>query len=566
MKHFNEIKKWFENQKHLYFLFVVVLMVPNAFLFFTETMSVFTRVAFVLLPLAIYTAVMAAVRKPGIMIWVLLPMLVLGAFQLVLLYLFGEAIIATDMFLNLFTTNSGEALELLDKLAPAIAGVCLLYLPTLALGVCSIRLPGVLDGHFRKRMLGYAAGLFLTGTVFAGLARWQDSSFRIQLHIFPANVFYNMKLAVRSFEKSCAYHETSRDFRFHAQSSRSPGEREIYILVIGETGRADNWGLYGYGRNTTPGLGKMPRLTHFTDLVTQSNATHKSVPMLLSAASAEDFERIYREKSIVAAFKEAGFRTAFFSNQLPNHSFIDFFADEADVSGFLKEDTAETYNPHDGELVRLARGEIARKDPKLFIVLHTYGSHFNYRERYPREEAVYLPDSIGNISYKIRDKLVNAYDNSIRYTDRFLSDLIRCLEEEHVASALVYSADHGEDILDDSRRHFLHASPVPTYYQLRVPAILWVSETYDRLHPEIRSEAEKNSRRPLSTNFVFHSMLSVGGIETPVRNDSLSVVSPGFRVTPRRYLNDHNLPRPLDKIGLKKYDTDMFEKRGLVYP
>lgn len=566
MKHFNEIKKWFTSQKHLYFLFVFVLMVPNAFLFYTETMSVLTRMAFILLPLAVYMALMATFRKPGIMIWVLLPMLVLGAFQLVLLNLFGESIIATDMFLNLFTTNSGEAMELLGKLAPAVVGVCLLYLPALALGVCSIRLSSGLDKRFRGRMLMYASALFLFGFSFAALARWQDSAFRIHLHIFPANVFYNMKLSVNSFDKSRKYLETSRDFRFLSHSSHNPGQREIYILVIGETGRAGNWGLYGYERNTTPYLALTPRLVHFTDLITQSNATHKSVPMLLSAASAENFERIYKEKSIVSAFKEAGFRTAFFSNHLPNRSFIDYFSEEADVSDYLKEDAAETYNPHDGELVKLVRREIARKDPKLFIVLHTYGSHFNYQERYPKEDAFFLPDTVENISYKIRDKLVNAYDNSIRYTDRVLSSLIRCLEEEDAASALIYSADHGEDLIDDSRKHFLHASPVPTYYQLHVPAILWVSETYDNLYPETLAEASKNSNEPLSTNFVFHTMLTTGGIETPVRNDSLSVAGPGFRITPRRYLNDHNLPKPINRIGLKKYDIEMFHKSGLVYP
>ena len=205
MKHFNEIKKWFTNQKHLYFLFVIVLMVPNAFLFYTETMSVFTRIAFVLMPLGAYMEIMAAFRKPGIMFWILLPLLVLGAFQLVLLNLFGESIIATDMFLNLFTTNSGEAMELLGKLVPAIVGVCLLYLPALALGVCSIRISAVLGERFRRRMLMYAAALFLSGTIFAVLARWQDSSFRICLHIYPANVFYNMKLAACSFEKSLTY-------------------------------------------------------------------------------------------------------------------------------------------------------------------------------------------------------------------------------------------------------------------------------------------------------------------------------------------------------------------------
>lgn len=566
MKHFNKIKEWFFNQRYLYFLFVLILMVPNVFLFYTESMSIVTRVAFILLPLSVYMILMVASRKPGVMIWVLLPMLVFGAFQLVLLNLFGESIIASDMFLNVFTTNSGEALELLNKLIPAIVGVCLLYIPTLVLGICSIRLPEELTGRFRRRIVSYAACLFVVGLAFAGLSRWHNSEFRVHLHIFPANIFYNMKMAVDSFRRSNAYEETSREFKFHSKSSHNPEQREIYILVIGETGRAHNWGIYGYERNTTPLLQQTSGLIHFTDMVTQSNATHKSVPMLLSLACAENFEQIYHQKSIVSAFREAGFRTAFFSNHLPNHSFIDYFADEADRRIYLKKDTVETYNPHDKELVKLVYNEIERGDRKLFIVLHSYGSHFNYQERYPRENAYFMPDTVQNISKKIRDKLLNAYDNSIRYTDRFLYDLIQCLQKENAITALIYSADHGEDILDDKRQHFLHASPVPTYYQLHVPSFLWISSVYNSVYPDIYTQVQANSKHPVTTNIIFHTMLSVGGVETPFRNDSLSVASEKFIVTPRCYLNDHNLPRRLNRIRLKKEDIEMFRKSHMVYP
>lgn len=566
MKHFDSIKTWCSNQKHLYFIFVLILMVPNAFLFYTEQMALFTRVAFIALPLSVYMAIMLINRKPGVMIWVLLPMLIFGAFQLVLLNLFGQSIIAVDMFLNLCTTNSGEALELLDKLIPAIVGVCLLYIPTLVLGVHSIRSADILSSTFRKKTLKYAVYIFLAGCIFSGMARWQTPEYRVQLDIFPVNIFYNIKLATESFQKSNKYKETSKDFTFNAASSHDLGQREIYVMVVGETGRALNWGIYGYDKNTTPHLQQKKGLVHFTDMITQSNATHKSVPMILSNASAENFECIYHQKSVISAFKEAGFRTAFFSNQLPNRSFIDFFAEEADIHEFLKVDSTESSNPYDMELVKLVKREIARNDKKLFIVLHTYGSHFNYQERYPASDAHFKPDNVENVNYKIRDRLLNAYDNTIRYTDRFLHELTEVLSSSETVSGLLYSADHGEDIFDDSRRRFLHASPIPTYYQLHVPAILWFSDKYNQLYPESFMQAQKNSSKPITTNILFHTMLSVGGIETPVRNDSLAISSDGFTVVPRCYLNDHNRPKKLNKLGLKKQDIDMFKKEQLVFP
>ena len=100
-------------------------------------------------------------------------------------------------------------------------------------------------------------------------------------------------------------------------------------------------------RDTNPLLSKTPGIIAFPDATTQSNTTHKSVPMLLSAASAEDFERHFHEKGILAAFREAGFHTVFISNQLPNHSFIDFLGEQADEHYFLKEGASAKDNHYE---------------------------------------------------------------------------------------------------------------------------------------------------------------------------------------------------------------------------
>lgn len=566
MKHFNKVINWCNNPVRQYYLFVIVLMVPNLFLFYTEPMEWSVRIAFLFLPLGLYMTLMDMSRKPGIMVWILFPLLFLGAFQLVLLYLFGESIIATDMFLNLFTTNSTEALELLDKLIPSVIGVVILYIPTLVLGIMSIKSSQKLSNRFRAKMLKIAFLFFAIGTVFAGIAHWTVSDFRIHKDIYPVNVIYNIKLAVERWQASENYCLTSKGFTFEASSSHLSEEREIYIMVIGETARAINFGLYGYERNTTPGLQHMSNLVYFTDALSQANATHKSVPILMSTGSAEDYNRMYQEKSIITAFKEVGFKTAFFSNQLPNHSFIDFFAEEADVHEFLKEDPEEALNPYDMEMVKMVNKFLSAGDKKVFIVLHCYGSHFNYYERYPEKEAYFKPDKIDKINKRTRDIMINAYDNSIRMTDKMITSLIESLKKTTGISALLYTSDHGEDLLDDERCRFLHSSPVPTYFQLHVPYILWVSDSYNRRYPDILRNAKIHHSSPIMSNSFFHTMLSVGGIETIYRNDTLSVVNNAFQLTPRCYLDDHNLPLTLDKIGFKQEDLAMFRKYGLQYP
>ena len=98
-----------------------------------------------------------------------------------------------------------------------------------------------------------------------------------------------------------------------SKTIRPEKNREVYVMVIGETSRAANWSIYGYNRNTNPELTKIKGLTAFSHVLTESNTTHKSVPMLMSSVTAHDFNSIYRQKGIITAFKEAGYRTAFFS-------------------------------------------------------------------------------------------------------------------------------------------------------------------------------------------------------------------------------------------------------------
>ena len=199
-------------------------------------------------------------------------------------------------------------------------------------------------------------------------------------------------------------------------------------------------------------------------------------------------------------------------------------------------------------------------------MLHTYGSHFNYRERYPSEDAFFLPDYPVEAEVKYRDNLVNAYDNTIRYTDGFLARLIHMLEEQQVDAAMLYTSDHGEDIFDDSRHLFLHAYPVPSYYQLHVPFLIWMSDIYRETYPEHWKAMVENKDKNISSSCSFFpTMLELGGVETSYRNDAYSVVSPLYTMKPRVYLNDHNEPRPLDDLGMRKPDFQMLKATGFKY-
>ena len=159
----------------------------------------------------------------------------------------------------------------------------------------------------------------------------------------------------------------------------------------------------------------------------------------------------------------------------------------------------------------------------------------------------------------------NAYDNSILYTDYVLSEIAGMLAKTNACASMLYLSDHGEDIFDDARARYLHASPIPTYYQLHIPYVIWFSDTYRETYPEKYQMTEAHQALPVSTNSVFHTVLDLAGIHTDVSDSTLAVSNPSFTVRDRMYLGDHDDPVPFWKVGLKKTDFEMLDKWGIVY-
>lgn len=156
--------------------------------------------------------------------------------------------------------------------------------------------------------------------------------------------------------------------------------------------------------------------------MSESNTTHKSVPLILSHLDSSNYgDSIYVVKSIISLFREAGFRTAFISNQERNGSFIDFFGEEADTTVFLKDKgVGASKTGTDLDLLAEFDRIVSRPAKKQLVVLHCYGSHFSYRDRYTDEFRRFLPDDYSEAQPSERDRLVNAYDNSLLVTDMVL--------------------------------------------------------------------------------------------------------------------------------------------------
>lgn len=541
----------------------LLLMVPNVALAFTEWNSVWAKLCNCTLPFGVYLLLMSLSRKVGRSVLYMLPFMVLAAFQIVLLYLYGESIIAIDMFMNVATTNAGEVSELLGNLKIAIVTVVVLYLPLLIYGVAMCvkrrRASEVACKSARKAGVGFVVAgiaLMLCAYVFA-------AHYNVRRELFPYNVTENLVTAIRRGVESANYHKTSAAFSYHAQPTRSKDMKEVYVVVIGETSRADNWELFGYDRPTNPLLSKRSGVIAMPRTLSEINTTHKSVPMLLSYLHSQNFgDSVAETRSMFAAFNECGYQTAFVSNQRRNRNYIEYFGEEASSVKFLTDSGA---NVMDIDLVT-NMNRIIETSPsnKLFIVLHAYGSHFEYRKRYPANMAYFKPESNAEASRLNRSELINAYDNTIRYTDMVLDSVVSSLEQLHIPSAMVYVSDHGEDIFDDSRNRFLHSSPVPTYWQIHVPFVIWTSDEYQSQYSDVVGNIRANAGYNVSSSLsLFHTVMDICGIKTPYYRASCSLASSQYQEPSRRYLNDYNESVELPNSGLRPSDMEMLKTHNI---
>ena len=277
-----------------------------------------------------------------------------------------------------------------------------------------------------------------------------------------------------------------------------------------------------------------------TSFPAQASITGRAVPFLLTRGQATDAERTARERSIVSVFREVGFDTYWFSTQQRDLStgMINRFASEASAQRFFE-------RRHDAVTVDEVKAVLSHSQAlgsgKRFIVIHTLGSHFYFPSRYPSEFNVFPtegPDTAGNRG------VINAYDNTILYTDYFLASLIEVLQSSPGLKGLMYVSDHGENLYDDERQLFGHM--LNTQYDLPIPMILWMSPELVARKTAQFERAKAAQHRPLSSRNVFYTLADL--IDAKLgdgdpRQATMSVFSPELTDTSRIILAE---PTPFD--------------------
>lgn len=329
------------------------------------------------------------------------------------------------------------------------------------------------------------------------------------------------------------------DFRFGASQEALGEKRQIYVLVIGESGRPDHWQLNGYSRETMPRLMGESRVVSFRNAFSAWAWTRMSVPLMITRKSALDNNQFFPERSFISAFREAGFKTYWFSTQSPlgpHDSSIALHAAESHVTKFLNPLDYKSAGVVDGALLAPLDGVLEGRGQKVLIVLHTLGGHFNYADRYPVDFDKFQPSLKGVKGASLHKPALkmefnNAYDNSVLYLDFFLSEVIKRLSDTDSVSFMFYMADHGENLFDGVCDKAGHGRG--NEYDFRTPALWWSSLKYEKAFPEKVAALISRVNSPIATTNIFHSMLDGANIRYPDENLTRSLFSSLWQSTPR---------------------------------
>jgi glucan phosphoethanolaminetransferase (alkaline phosphatase superfamily) len=307
---------------------------------------------------------------------------------------------------------------------------------------------------------------------------------------------------------------------------------EVHVLVIGESARRDSWSVYGYHRDTTPYLEKLRGEAIFLQhAVADANFTVCVVPILLTGMNPGHFDMGSIRGNLVDLAEEAGYSTAWLMNQDPHISLlIGIHADRMVYPPAISTLMAG-HLPLDESLLPALRREIDRRGVSRFIGLHIIGSHWEYDTRYPASFERFGSGKglsyLSALTQKLDPRVLDAYDNSLAYTDWFLGQVIEQVRTLSVPATVTYIADHGEDLyaLDGNTGH---GTATYTRHQFDIPAFVWVNAAYRSTHPDKVQAIAQNADKEIRSHNIFNSMADLMGIRWPGASPSESFASTQF--------------------------------------
>lgn len=255
--------------------------------------------------------------------------------------------------------------------------------------------------------------------------------------------------------------------------------KDMYVVfVIGESARRDHMGLYGYDRDNTPNLDKEKNLVALQGYSCDT-ATKLSLRCMFvrEGGASEEPQRTLKEANVFSVLKSNGWSSELYSMQSEAWFYNKTRADDYSLRENIASEKRNAGKPVDDMLLINEMKDSMSNHPqgKHLIILHTKGSHYLYSDRYPRSFAKYKPECMGIDDSCSTEEMINAYDNSLLYTDYFLSQVFDQVRDKN--AIVFYASDHGESISKSMHFHGTPRDHAPIE-QRTVPIMVWASDKF----------------------------------------------------------------------------------------
>lgn len=432
-------------------------------------------------------------------------------------------VINDEMLQNVVQTNPGEARDLLNfKLLAYVVGLGVI--PAVALAKIKLHWRGWRSEVWSR--IKFLVLLLATLIVLALLSGSFFASFMREHK--PLRTFANPAYPLYSLAKFAHMRfavPADRSIEVVGKDARIPADdlhRELIILVVGETARADHFSLNGYARETNPRLRDLD-VVSFADFHACGTSTAVAVPCMFAVDGSQGPHG--GKESLLDVLQHAGVNVLW----LDNNSDSKGVALRVPYRNFKSPDVntiCDIECRDEGMLVPLQDYIDSHPTGDIFIVLHQMGNHGPaYYKRYPAAFEHFVPACRNSdLSQCTREEIVNAYDNALRYTDDFLAKTIALLKRnsDRFEAALFYVSDHGESLGEGGT--YLHGLPkaIAPQPQLHVPALMWFGDSFDE---ELDKAAlRRKSGQRFTHDHLFHTVLGFMEIETSIYRAELDIL------------------------------------------
>jgi len=313
---------------------------------------------------------------------------------------------------------------------------------------------------------------------------------------------------------------------------------QTYVIVVGESLNRNHMSLYGYDRDTTPNLNRLSsEFIKFGNVVSAFAQTRPSLSVSLTEADTVNGLKEAQAISLLGAMKKAGFKTWWISNQQPLRKPTTPMAALADVDHFISHDFhGVATHRYDGYLLPSVKGAIADKALHKVVFVHLMGSHLQYKNRYPIDQALFKGQE--GIQAYVKNPsdselgYINSYDDAVHYTDSVVGEILTELQSIKGITALSFFADHGEEVFD-SKDFKGHGPDGVTRDMLEIPFIFWRNEAYKTVFKAVDDLLQSRQDESMMLDDFFHFGLCTAQVQSDLLKAERSVCSPNYQAKPR---------------------------------